>query len=103
MGRQSGLSADKLAALPDYPHSPVFSETERLCLAYADAMTRTPVDVPDEMFERLRSLFTPAQLVELTATLSWENYRARFNHAFGIESENFSDGAVCPMPVRQSQ
>lgn len=66
---------------------------------YADAMTRTPVEVPDSMFARLREKFTEAQMVELTAAIAWENYRARFNHAFGIEAENFSEGAVCSLPV----
>lgn len=66
---------------------------------YADAMTRTPVEVPDSMFARLREKFTEAQMVELTAAIAWENYRARFNHAFGIEAENFSEGAVCALPV----
>ena len=69
-------------------------------LEYADQMTRTPVEVPDALFERLREKFTPAQLVELTAVVAWENYRARFNHAFGAESENFTEGSYCAMPVR---
>ena len=63
-------------------------------------MTHTPVEVPDELFQSLRAQFTEAQLVELTATIAWENYRARFNHAFGIESANFSEGAVCALPAR---
>jgi len=63
-------------------------------------MTRTPVDVPEALFEKLRERFNAAQLVELTATIAWENYRARFNHAFGAESENFSKGSVCAVPVR---
>jgi alkylhydroperoxidase family enzyme len=62
-------------------------------------MTRTPVDVPDSLFDQLKARFNPAQLVELTAAIAWENYRARFNHAFGIESANFSEGAVCALPV----
>jgi hypothetical protein len=37
--------------------------------------------------------------VELTATIAWENYRARFDHAFGIEGEGFSEGAFCALPV----
>ena len=41
-------------------------------------------------------------MVELTATIAWENYRARFDHAFGIEGEGFSEGAVCALPVRAS-
>ncbi len=68
-------------------------------LEYADAMTRTPVEVPDALFARLRERFGEAQLVELTSAIAWENYRARFDHAFGIEGENFSEGAVCAMPV----
>ena len=63
-------------------------------------MTRTPVEVPEGLFARLRERFTDAQLVELTSAIAWENYRARFDHAFGIEGENFSKGAVCAMPVR---
>ena len=68
-------------------------------LEYVDAMTQTPVEVPDALFARLRERFTEQQLVELTATIAWENYRARFDHAFGIESENFSEGSVCALPV----
>ena len=86
--------------MPDYEQSPLFSDTERLCLRYADAMTRTPVSVPDELFEPLRARFSSAQLVELSASLAWENYRARFNHALGIESEGFSEGATCAVPAR---
>ena len=69
-------------------------------LAYADLMTQTPVEVPEALFEKLRAEFNPAQLVELTAAIAWENYRARFNHAFGVESENFSGGSVCALPAR---
>ena len=53
-------------------------------------MTRTPVEVPDALFARLREKFNEAELVELTSAIAWENYRARFDHAFGIEAENFS-------------
>ena len=62
-------------------------------------MTHTPVEVPDALFQRLRAQFSEAQMVELTATIAWENYRARFDHAFGIEAEGFSEGAYCALPV----
>ena len=61
-------------------------------LEYTDAMTHTPVEVPDALFQRLRATFNEAQMVELTATIAWENYRARFDHAFGIEAGGFSEG-----------
>ena len=63
-------------------------------------MTRTPVEVSDALFARLRERFTDAELVELTSAIAWENYRARFDHASGIEAENFAEGAVCALPVR---
>jgi hypothetical protein len=71
-----------------------------LVLEYADGMTQTPVEVSDVLFARLREKFTDAQIVELTATLAWENYRARFDHAFGVEAEGFTAGSYCAMPVR---
>jgi alkylhydroperoxidase family enzyme len=87
-------------ALADYRTNGIFSTTERLVLEYADQMTQTPVEVPDDLFDKLRAQFSPAQMVELTTAIAWENFRARFNHAFGAESENFSAGAVCALPVR---
>lgn len=62
-------------------------------------MTRTPVEVSDELFTKLHQEFTPPQLVELTATLAWENYRARFYHAFGVEAEGFTEGGYCALPA----
>jgi alkylhydroperoxidase family enzyme len=99
VGRDQGVTEDKLRELHDYETSALFSDTERTVLRYADAMTRTPVDVPDDVFESIRALFNEAQIVELTSAIAWENYRARFNHALEVEAEGFSDGAFCPLPV----
>jgi len=93
------LSPEKIKALPSYRTSLLFSETERVVLEYADAMTQTPVEVPDSLFAKLREKFTDVQLVELTATLAWENYRARFDHAFGVEAEGFTQDSYCALPV----
>ncbi len=82
-----------MAALASYPESPRFSDLEKLVLAYTDQLTRVPVTVPDELFARLRAHFAPAALVELTSAIAWENYRARFNRAFAIESEDFGSTA----------
>ncbi|MHC4222583.1 MAG: carboxymuconolactone decarboxylase family protein, partial [Planctomycetota bacterium] len=87
MGRDSGVTDEKLEALADYENSAALSEQERTVLRYAHAMTATPVEVPDELFDRLREWFDERQLVELTAAIAWENCRARFDHAFGAESE----------------
>ena len=68
-------------------------------LEYADGMTRIPVEVSDGLFAKLKERFTNAQLVELTATLAWENYRARFDHAFGVQAEGFAEGSYCALPA----
>jgi len=100
VSRTDGASAEKIAALPNYRDSELFSDTEKLVLEYADGMTHTPVEVQDALFAKLREKFNDAQLVELTATLAWENYRARFDHAFSVEAEGFTEGSFCAMPVR---
>ncbi|HUE04089.1 MAG TPA: hypothetical protein VMR62_31360 [Bryobacteraceae bacterium] len=66
-------------------------------------MTVTPVEVPADLFAALRAHFEDHQLVELTSAIAWENYRARFDHAFGCQAEGFSKGAFCPLPdaIRQ--
>ncbi len=99
MGRARGISTGQIANLNRYRTDFDFSDLERLVLEYADGMTQTPVEVSDALFARLRERFTEAELVELTSAIAWENYRARFDHAFGIEAENFSEGTVCALPI----
>ena len=101
MGRANGITVGQIANLPSHRTDANFSDLERLVLEYADAMTQTPVEVSDALFTRLREQFTDAQLVELTSAIAWENYRARFDHAFGIEGENFSEGAVCALAAHR--
>jgi alkylhydroperoxidase family enzyme len=98
VGRKAGLTDAQLMALADFESSPDLSDVERLALRYAVAMTETPVEVPDELFAQLQRHFNSRQLVELTSCIAWENYRARFDHAFGIQAEGFSEGACCPLP-----
>lgn len=101
---KAGVSEAKLRALPDHATSSEFSDVERLVLDFAVAMTRTPVDVPDDLYARLAEHFDEPQLVELANEIAIENYRARFNWAFGIGAQGFTDGAFCvrPEPVPAS-
>jgi 4-carboxymuconolactone decarboxylase len=61
-------------------------------------MTRTPVEVSDELFERLRSRFDAPQIVELTTAIGLENLYSRTNWALGIEGQGFSEGMYCVRP-----
>ena len=91
--QKAGVSDEQLRELPSYRDSDAFTREEKLVLEYARVLTDTPVVVPDELFSELRRHFDEAQLVELTASITFENYRARFNHAFGIGSQGLSGGA----------
>ena len=99
VARLSGLGDEQLLALPHYRESGVFTYLETLVLDYADGMSRTPVDVSDELFARLREHFDEDQLVELTSAIALENMRGRFNLALGVGAAGFSDGMVCAVPA----
>ncbi len=97
--RNSGLSDEELLALPNYRTSDLFTDREKVALDYASAVMRTPVEVTDELFARMKAHFTEKQMVEITAHLTLVNLD-RFNAAFGIGSAGFSDGMVCLVPDR---
>ena len=69
-----------------------------MVLRLATDLTRTPANVSDELYAALRQHFSERQLVELTAVITWENARARFNRVYNIQPEGFSKGAFCPLP-----
>jgi alkylhydroperoxidase family enzyme len=98
ISRDWGLSDEELLTLPNYRTAPCFSEVDRLVLDYAAAMSRTPVEVSDELFDGMRKHFDVPQLVELTSIIALENMRARFNLALDIGSAGFSEGMVCAIP-----
>ncbi len=100
VGRDAGLTAEQLAALPNHAASDEFDELEKLALDYTDAMTRTPASVPVELFAKLKDALGDAALVELTSVIAWENYRARFNRAFDVAPAGFSEGSFCVLPAR---
>ena len=90
VGRRKDLVTDEeLREVPNWRDSVILGERERTAIEYAEEMSKTPVRVPDELFERLKKYFNDEQIVELTASIAYENYRARFNHALNIGSENF--------------
>ena len=65
--------------------SRLFSEAEKLAFELADATVGMPVEVSDDLFERLRRHYTTEALVELGAICALENFRSRFNRIFRVE------------------
>jgi len=52
-----------------------------------EAISSTPATVSDELFAETQAYFNEEQIVELAATIAMENYRARMNRVFLVESE----------------
>jgi alkylhydroperoxidase family enzyme len=86
--------------LARYRESDAFSALEKTVLDYAVALSQTPANASDELVARLRKELSDQQLVELTAVIAWENFRARFNRGFDVAAQGFSEGKVCPIPER---
>jgi hypothetical protein len=54
---------------------------------YADAITLTDRDVDDNLFEKVHGYFGEDAVVELTATIAWENLSSKFNRALRNPSQ----------------
>jgi alkylhydroperoxidase family enzyme len=65
----------------------IFRDKELLVIELADAMTSTPSDISDDLYRRLRDHFSEEQLMELSAQIAFENYRARWNRVFDVGSD----------------
>jgi len=98
IARRAGIGDGQLLALAHHRESDRFDPLEKLVLDYAVAMSRTPVEVSDELFAALRRSFSETQLIELTNIIALENMRGRFNLALGVGAAGFSEGMVCAVP-----
>lgn len=95
VGGKAGLPRAKIEAALGIDQSSELSERERIALEYADRVSATPVDVPDEFFAALRRLFSEREIVELTAHIAHENYNAKANRPLRVEANDF-----CEIPLR---
>ena len=86
VGRKAGLRDEKLLAVRGDDLS-AFNDTERLVIELADAMVATPSNISDDLYSRLRAQFSEEQLMELSAQIAFENFRARLNRVFDAGSD----------------
>ena len=87
MARAEGVSQAQIDAVGVWRDSPLFDARARDVLAYAEAMT-LQVQVPQTLFDAVRSHFDERELVELTATVASYNMVSRFLEALHIHSDD---------------
>ena len=68
----------------------MLTDEQRLAIEFADVLSRTPVEMTNDLDGRLAARFSERQLVELASNIAWENARARFNRAFRIQPDGYA-------------
>jgi alkylhydroperoxidase family enzyme len=83
-----GVKPEKLAALPNYSTSPLFSPAEKAALAVAFAAGQVPNAVTDGMFAELRNHWNEAQIVEIVAAIAVTGFVNRWNPTLATPLED---------------
>lgn len=97
MAQHEGLDVEKAREVPRWRESEVFTPLERDVMEYAEAMTRTPPTVTDELSARLLDQLGAPALIELTAYVTLANMASRTNVAIGpFDSQGFAE--ACGLP-----
>lgn len=93
LSKHSGVTAEHLRDLHRWRDSEVYTPEQRLCIEYAEAASRTPLQVTDELVDQLRSTLGEKAVVELAMMVALENERSRFNGGLGLVSQGFATDA----------
>jgi alkylhydroperoxidase family enzyme len=68
-----------------------FSEKESATLDYVKHLTRSPIQMPKEVSDRMIRNFTPREIVILASTVAHVDYWARLIQGLGVPPEGFID------------
>jgi AhpD family alkylhydroperoxidase len=80
--RALGESEQRVYGLDAWEESPYYTDRERAALAWTEAVTNVrDTHVPDEVYERVRPLFTDKEFADLTLAIGSINVWNRLNIA----------------------
>jgi AhpD family alkylhydroperoxidase len=81
--RKAGESERRLSTLSVWRETPFFTDTERAALEWTESVTLVAnTRVPDDVWNRVKDHFTPAEMVDLTLLVNTINSWNRFAIAF---------------------
>lgn len=86
--RSLGMPEEKIAALPSWQVSDVFSGVERAVLAYTDALVYDGGRVPDEIFAVLKANLSDREIMELTYITCMYDMHATICRALRLEFDD---------------
>jgi alkylhydroperoxidase family enzyme len=92
--RAYGFSEEKIEAIKSWSTSDLFDDTERLLLAYTDALVEGMGRVPDALFAQLREQLTDEQILEFTYITLMYSMHAVISVALRLEFDDREDPIV---------
>jgi len=92
--RGLGVSDEKIAAVPSWTVSDLFSEEERAVLAYADCLVLAGGRVPEAVFDKLKSFLRDLEIIELTYITCLYDMHAVMSRALRLEFDDRPDPIV---------
>jgi AhpD family alkylhydroperoxidase len=85
--REAGLTEDAVALIDDGYRDSTLPDRWKLVVRYADALVVDPHAIDDDLRAAMRAEFTPAEIVELTATVTTAIAFSKAAVAFGAPPE----------------
>lgn len=87
IGRDAGLSEDKLRAVASGAQNSAFDNQERAVLLYTDDLVNN-VRASDETLNAVKAFLDTEQVVELTVTIGYYMMVSRFLESMGVDDES---------------
>jgi AhpD family alkylhydroperoxidase len=85
LARENGESEERIAMLPAWRQSPLYSERERAALGWTEALTQlSPTAASDAVYDELRKQFSEEEQVKLTLMIAIVNAFNRMGVGFRI-------------------
>ncbi|MBM32321.1 MAG: hypothetical protein CL764_05620 [Chloroflexi bacterium] len=88
-GLRFGHDEKKLSNIENYETESSFKEEEKIALRFAEGMSKTPVEVDEILFSKLKKFYSDNQIVEIATIISFQNFNAKFNAAMKTDSNEF--------------
>jgi alkylhydroperoxidase family enzyme len=89
VGIGRGIADEKIGALPQFEHSPLFSKQEKSALRFTEAVTRSDRRIDPGLLAELRVHFDEQAAVELAALVAFQNMSSKFNAALCVPAAGF--------------
>ncbi|HEY7535940.1 MAG TPA: carboxymuconolactone decarboxylase family protein, partial [Thermodesulfobacteriota bacterium] len=88
ISKKMGFTEDEILEIDD-PENANISPAEKIALKYAETVTVSPGNIPDNLFDQLKKHFSDSQIVELTILVALYNMINRFNEALKLDPEEY--------------